>query len=383
MICNHLLGVRFPLGAPILRIAAEKLSSYKAEQLMVFNKITFALSFCLLLCFSNSFAQTSYGDIQLLINDGKYKEALKAAEEQLSRNSSDIKLQFIKGLILTRMDRYSDAEKVFLGLTKNNPELPEPYNNLAVVYAAQGKYTEAAEALKSAINTHPSYATAHENLGDIYAKLASRAYNQALELDTSNSGAREKLSLVKELVSSSPQASKKDKTVIAAVEKEETPVIKQEVKPEAKAIVQEPEIITIPAKQETQQSLEKESTKKVDAEEEKAANRKAVEAAVRNWANAWSAQDVDGYLASYGRQFVPPKGLSRSAWEKERHIRLNKPRFIKVKLTNMKINLHGKDYAEVRFSQSYQSDTYGDKVKKEVLMRKVDGNWLITQERAL
>ncbi|MGB1800577.1 MAG: L,D-transpeptidase Cds6 family protein [Gammaproteobacteria bacterium] len=102
---------------------------------------------------------------------------------------------------------------------------------------------------------------------------------------------------------------------------------------------------------------------------------------MKNWAKAWSAQDVDAYLASYGRQFVPPKGLSRSAWEKERHVRLNKPRFIKVTLTNIKINLHGKDYAEVRFTQSYQSNTYGDKVKKEVLMPKVDNDWLITQER--
>jgi tetratricopeptide (TPR) repeat protein len=339
---------------------------------MVFNKIIIALSLCSLLCFSNSFAQTSYGDIQLLINEKNYKEALKAAEQLLSQNSSDIKLQFMRGLILTRMDKYNDAEKVFIALTKNNPELPEPYNNLAVVYAAQGKYSEAAEALKSAINTHPSYATAHENLGDIYAKLASRAYNQALELDTSNNAAREKLSLVNELVSPSLQQSKKEKTVVAAVQEQKKPPAQQQAKAETKPVVQEPEIITIPAKQEA---------KKVDAEAEKAGNRKAVESAIKNWAKAWSAQDVDAYLASYGRQFVPPKGLSRSAWEKERHVRLNKPRFIKVTLTNIKINLHGKDYAEVRFTQSYQSNTYGDKVKKEVLMPKVDNDWLITQER--
>jgi len=348
------------------------------EQLMVFNKTIIALSLCSLLCFSNSFAQTSYGDIQLLINEKNYKEALLSAEELLSRNPSDIKLRFMKGLILTRMDRYSEAEKVFIALTENNPELPEPYNNLAVVYAAQGKYSEAAEALKSAINTHPSYATAHENLGDIYAKLASRAYNQALELDTSNNAAREKLSLVNELVSPPLQQSKKEKPLVAMTKKQVKPISAQEVE----SVVQEPEIITIPAKIEAPQVIEKVETKKVDAEEEKALNRKAVESAIKNWAKAWSAQDVDAYLASYGRQFVPPKGLSRSAWEKERHVRLNKPRFIKVKLSNIKINLHGKDYAEVRFTQSYQSNTYGDKVKKEVLMRKVNDDWLITQERA-
>jgi tetratricopeptide (TPR) repeat protein len=256
-------------------VAESLINSQQAEQSMIFKKTINAISLGLLFCFSNSFAQTSYGDIQLLINDGQYKKALKITEEQLSRSSSDIKLQFMKGLILTRMDRYSDAENVFIALTKNNPELPEPYNNLAVVYAAQGKYSEAAEALKSAINTHPSYATAHENLGDIYAKLASRAYNQALELDTSNTAAREKLLLVNELVSS-PSESKSEKTVVAAAVEQTKPVVKQEINPKPEPVVQEPEIITIPPKPEPNNIAEKQPQKKVDAEEEKTIDRNAV-----------------------------------------------------------------------------------------------------------
>jgi tetratricopeptide (TPR) repeat protein len=351
------------------------------EQSMTLYKVIILIFLSSIFCFSSAFAQTSYGDIQLLINEGQYKEALKLTEEQLSRNSSDIKLQFMKGLVLTRLDRYSDAEVVFIQLTKENPELPEPFNNLAVVYAAQGKYTEASEALKNAINTHPSYATAHENLGDIYAKMASRAYNQALELDTSNKTAREKLSLVNELISA-PVSSKPEKTVVAAASPEPEPVSEPAPKPEEdKPVVKEPEIITIPAKPKPKPVDTEEAVKKVDAEEEKAQNRQAVETAAKNWANAWSAQDVDRYLASYGKEFVPPKGLSRKAWENERRKRLRRPSFIKVTLSNMKINLHGKDYAEIRFTQSYQSDTYGDKVKKEILMRKVDNKWLITQER--
>jgi tetratricopeptide (TPR) repeat protein len=346
---------------------------------MTFYKTIIAIFLSSIFCYSSVLAQTSYGEIQNLINEGKFKEALKSTDEQLLRNSSDIKLQFMKGLVLTRLDRYSDAEAIFIQLTKDNPELPEPFNNLAVVYAAQGKYTEASEALKNAINTHPSYATAHENLGDIYAKMASRAYNQALELDTSNTTAREKLSLVNELISAPPGT---EKTKVAAVTKKPEPVSEVasvteiQPEPEPKPVVKEPEIITIPAN-----PVSTEVASKVDPEEEKIKNRNAVELAIKNWAKVWSAQDVDGYIASYGKEFVPPKGLSRSAWEKERRVRLRKPRFIKVSLSGIKINLHGKDYAEIRFTQSYQSNTYGDKVKKEVLMRKVDDKWLITQER--
>jgi len=351
---------------------------------MTFYKTIISILLSSIFCFSSAFAQSSYGDIQLLINDGQYKEALKLTDNQLSRNASDIKLQFMKGLILTRLDRYSDAETVFIQLTKENPDLPEPFNNLAVVYAAQGKYTEASEALKSAINTHPSYATAHENLGDIYAKMASHAYNQALELDTSNETAREKLSLVNELISA-PPSSKPENTTVAVVAPEPEPVPRIEAKPETKPVSQEPEIITIPAKPEPRQAdVQKPAVavvEKVDIEQEKAKNRTAVELALKNWANAWSAKDVDSYITSYGKEFVPPKGLSRSEWEKERHVRLRKPKFIKVGLSDIKINLHGKDYAEIRFTQSYQSNTYGDKVKKEILMRKVNDKWLITQER--
>ena len=351
---------------------------------MTFYRTIILISLGSILCLSSVYAQTSYGDIQILINQGQYKEALTLTEDQLSHDKSDIKLQFMRGLILTRLDRYSEAENAFIQLTIENPELPEPFNNLAVVYAAQGKYTEAEEALKSAINTHPSYATAHENLGDIYAKMASRAYNQALELDTSNKTAREKLSLINDLISAPPEP-EPEKIVVASV----APEPKSEPEPETKPVVksvQEPEIITIPAKKapilvKAVEKIDLLPVEKVDVEKDIAGNRKAVDAAIKNWANAWSSQDVDTYLASYAQKFIPPKRLSRSEWQEERRKRLRRPSFIKVTLSNIKINLHGKDNAEIKFTQAYKSDTYGDKVRKEILMRKVEDKWLITQER--
>lgn len=334
---------------------------------MTFYKII--ISICLsILCVAGSYAQSSYDEIQLLINQGQFKKALNLTEDELASNKSDIKLQFMKGLILTRLDQFSEAEQVFIRLTTDNPDLPEPFNNLAVVYAAQGKYVEAEAALKNAINTHPSYATAHENLGDIYAKMASRAYNQALELDTSNRTAREKLSLVNELISAPPETTANKKEVVAVT------------------AVPEPETITIPVKTEpvtakTQAKVTVQNPDKADVEEAIAQNRIDVDSSLKNWVNAWSAQDVDTYLATYAQEFIPPQRLSRSEWEKDRRIRLRKPGFIKITLSNVKINLHGKDYAEIKFTQAYQSNTYSDKVKKELLMRKIADKWLITQER--
>ncbi len=69
-----------------------------------------------------------------------------------------------------------------------------------MLYAGQNQFDKARAALEMAIRTNPSYATAHENLGDIYAKLASQAYNKALQLDGSNANAvRPKLALIRDL----------------------------------------------------------------------------------------------------------------------------------------------------------------------------------------
>src|SRR5207253_5049643 len=104
--------------------------------------------------------------------------------------------------ILTEQKRVPEAVQMFTGLTEDYPELPEPYNNLAVLYASQGNFDKAKSALELAIHTHPSYATAHENLGDVYAQLASRAYDRALQLDKNNAAAQVKLAMVKDLFSS-------------------------------------------------------------------------------------------------------------------------------------------------------------------------------------
>jgi len=136
-----------------------------------------------------------------LFRQGQLDRALERVNSFLSSRPKDARGRFLKGLILTEQNKPDDAIKVFTELAQDYPELPEPYNNLAVLYASQGAYDKARNALEMAIRTHPSYATAHENLGDIYAKMASQAYDKALQLDRSNQAAQSKLNLIKELFS--------------------------------------------------------------------------------------------------------------------------------------------------------------------------------------
>src|SRR5258706_7087938 len=140
-----------------------------------------------------------------LFRSGQQAQALERVDNFLKANPKDGSGRFLKGLILTEQGKQADAIKIFTGLTEDYPELPEPYNNLAVLYASQGQYDKARTALEMAIRTHPSYATAHENLGDIYAKMASQAYDKALQIDKTNKAAQTKLELIKELFSNPPR----------------------------------------------------------------------------------------------------------------------------------------------------------------------------------
>ncbi len=311
-------------------------------------------------------------EIQRLIQQGSFEKALVLTEEQLSINPDDVQTLFLKGLILARMDRLKESEAVFIDLTEKHPELPEPYNNLAVVYAASGDYDKAEEALRMAINTHPSYATAHENLGDIYAKMASQAYNNALKLDSTNQETKEKLSMISDLISAPEQVAVAQKAKVLHPAPETLAQAKPKPAPTSDKTESEP----------TLAKFEPEPTTILEPPFDEEAMRNEVKSAVNSWANAWSAKDVDNYVKSYSAKFVPPNKLSRSKWQEQRRVRLSKPKFIKVLLDDVRIEMLSQELALVRFVQTYQSDNYQDQVNKQLLLNKVDGVWLISKEES-
>ena len=142
-----------------------------------------------------------YTDVNRLVQAGQLAEAMLKADQYLAGKPRDPQMRFIKGVILNQSGKPAEAMAVFTQITEDYPELPEPYNNLAVLYAAQNQFDKARAALEMAIRANPSYATAHENLGDVYAKLASQAYSKALQLDARSAGVPPKLALIRTLFS--------------------------------------------------------------------------------------------------------------------------------------------------------------------------------------
>jgi tetratricopeptide (TPR) repeat protein len=131
---------------------------------------------------------------------GNLAGALDQTERYLATHPQNTRARFLKGLLLTDQGKTDEAVGVFTALTEDYPELPEPYNNIATIYAAQGRYELALDALETAIRVFPGYATAHENLGDIHAKIAAVAYEKALSLDGKNATAQTKLTLMRTLL---------------------------------------------------------------------------------------------------------------------------------------------------------------------------------------
>ena len=115
---------------------------------------------------------------QQIVN-GQLKAALQQVDAELAKRPDDPQFQFFRGVILGAENRNDQAIIIFRNLTVRYPELPEPYNNLAVLYAREGRYDEARQALEMAVRANPDYATALENLGDVDALLAAQAYRKA------------------------------------------------------------------------------------------------------------------------------------------------------------------------------------------------------------
>jgi tetratricopeptide (TPR) repeat protein len=322
-----------------------------------------------LLCAATAQAQSD--DVQeasKLLKSGQHQQALDRVNKVLAAKPKDAQARFLKGLIYAEQGNARDATEVFLQLTKDYPDLPEPYNNLAVIYASQGQYDKARGALEQSIRTHPSYATAYENLGDVYAKLASQAYDKALQIDSANAGAKNKLALVRELVGGTSPAA----TTVAATK----PPVTVAAAPVTPAREPAKPPVTVAAAEPKSPVAEKPAEKAPAS-----ASAEAIDT-VRAWAKAWSARDVDAYLAFYGKDFKTPGGEPRAAWEQTRRQRISAPKTIAVTVESPKVSVGADGQASVTFRQSYRSDVLkASTTTKTLVLARSDGRWQIQQER--
>jgi tetratricopeptide (TPR) repeat protein len=326
----------------------------------------------------------SIGDeIIKLANDKQYDQAMVKIEQALAMDKKNPQIRFYQGIILAEQNKVDSAISVFRSLTEDYPELPEPYNNLAVLYEGKGDFLKARTALEVAIKTNPAYAIAFENLGDIYAKSASEAYEKALQLEPGNLVINSKLKLVKELYNKPFELKDNPALAVSATEIKPMSAMVAPVNVNNTAnnamVQQQQQPLTI--KPVTPVVVNNTNSAMNDVAKDKkmvGADPKKILAVVTDWANAWADKDLNAYFASYGDGFNPKGG--RKAWEKDRSDKITSKKSIEVAIENPVVKVNG-DIASVEFTQNYRGDAVKNVSKKVLTLRQVRPNvWLIENE---
>ena len=247
----------------------------------------------------------------------------------LINESDNHQAQLLLTSVLLKKNQVSQALQVLQDRRQSLQKFPSYYNNLAYAYFYKGKDKLAIKTLQKGLQQNSDYNTLYENLSTIYAFMAKKAYEKAID---------------------------------------DTNKIQQEL-PQLKLSNQ---IQTTPPIPET-----KNISQKADLVREKG----EIEKTLVNWSKAWSDQDSRRYLAFYSNAFNTPAGVSIKAWRKYRDERIRAPRFIKVKLTSLNVIMSGDgSLASVHFLQHYRSNTLNDKVIKHVVLQKKTDKWMIISE---
>ncbi|MDH1430174.1 tetratricopeptide repeat protein [Comamonas aquatica] len=342
-------------------------------------------------------------EVQQLVDQGKINDAAQRVQTLLKQSPQDVQLRFLQGVIAAEQQKYDQAIQVFTALTRDHPQLPEPYNNLAVLHAAKGEDRKAAQVLEQAIRTNPSYATAHENLGDLYARMAGDAYAKALQLDNNRKPAPPKLSLIKQIFPTSgtgtgaavvePKAPAPTPAPAApAVAAASAPAVAPAVAPAAAPAPAPARVAqatpaspapaaTPPAPAAPAAAVVDKADKTEKAKEGPSAHQQAVDAvekAVLAWAKAWEQQNINAYYAAYSPRF-DPQGGTLAAWKQERKDRIVGRDAITVAVRNLKVTLDG-DKAAASFQQYYASGSYKATTRKTLRMQREGNQWRIVRE---
>ena len=275
-------------------------------------------------------AVASVPQMQQLITQKRFVDAASTGEQLLEQNPSHSQTRFLTAYAYQMSAQTEQAIRLYQGLIEDNPQLPEPRNNLAMIYLAQGDYDRASQLLVEALNTHSSYAIAYDNLSQVYKGIASEAYRRAVSESSEPSRYTHKIEL----------------TAITELETAPAQLPATESAPE-------PTLVNF-ANQET----------------------RLIESA-KAWAQAWSDKDFAAYTGFYTPQYRA-KFESHQQWLEQRRNRITRPGTINVEVSDIQIKWRSEDRAFIDFKQAFDSPRYSDRVKKRLGFNLIGSEWKIT-----
>ena len=312
----------------------------------------------ILCCLLVSTAALSADSMQQLIVQKQYAKAIQSGEQTLRQTPTDANTRFLTAYAYQMTGKTDKAIKMYEDLIRDEPQLPEPRNNLAMIFLEQGDYDHASQLLVSAINTRISYAIAYANLSQVYKGIASEAYRRAISQSSETDKYTHDIELtaITWLDSSSTDAS----TQVASLSTTKVilPVAIVKKAPVAETDDATPSLVNV-ANLDTLM-IEK----------------------VISWANAWSNKNFDNYQAAYAPEYRD-KFNTHAQWVKHRRGRILRPGDIKVEVSGFSVKQRNANRVTVDFTQAFNSPSYSDRVVKRLDFEQVGNQWKIAKERVL
>ena len=315
------------------------------------------LAFCLCTC--SVYAVTNVDDIEGLLAEKEYTDAIQALDKLISQEPMQPQYLFLRARALAASGQSDAAITQYKKLIQSHPELPEAYNNLASIYAKQGELSLAEQLLNQAMQTNEAFATVYNNLSTLNAVKARKAYAKALKIPVGTDNLK-----IKPLT----------KLALAQVEaplQQENQGLKV-LKPDANPT------LVYKAGADNADKNSKPAMPKADDTPDK----QEVVSFIEAWARAWSSQDVAAYIRYYHKDYAP-RGMSRKTWLAHREQRIKRPKWIKVQLSNFELQSRPHGELRIRMEQLYKTDSYSDLTRKEFILKQDNGQWVIIKERGL
>jgi tetratricopeptide (TPR) repeat protein len=267
-------------------------------------------------------------EVARLLDSGNYQAALQGLEGE----AVSYRARLLRANALSGLGRTEEAESLYSALIAEQPQDPIPYNNLARLYAATGRLQKASELLTRAMESDPRYAVVYKNLSRVYVEMSRNSYAKALRMGEAQQGLQ-----------------------LTGLDHRDIP------------------LSPVPA-------IASVSATDAPAATPPPLDTSAAVATLKQWAAAWSAQDVESYLAAYSSDFQPPRGMGLAQWRAERRVRLKKPGNIEVELSEFEVGQPDGQAVTVTLRQRYRSDHYQDDTRKGFVLHLQDGSWKIHAE---
>ena len=296
--------------------------------------------------------------MQQLIVQKQYAKAIQSGEQTLRQAPQDSNTRFLTAYAYQMTGKTDQAIKMYEDLIRDEPQLPEPRNNLAMIFLAQGDYDRASQLLVSAINTRINYAIAYNNLSQVYKGIASEAYRRAISESSEPAKYTHDIELM--AITRLDHSSAESQTQIASLPTSE-PVL-------PKATATEAPVAEVASAIPSLVNIANLDTLMIEK--------------VMSWAKTWSSKDFDNYKASYAPDYRD-KFKTHEQWVQYRRGRILRPGDIKVDVSNFSIKQRNSSTVTVDFTQAFSSPNYSDRVVKRLYFERFGNQWKIAKERVL